>query len=156
MYMNKKLIFGIILIIIVAALGVISEQVRINNQKEEITALVDQAVVEIETKGEAAFPQFNTTEWYHDDSYVFIWKMDGIRVVYPPDPSDVGTNQTGLKDVNGKPIGELFIQTAKNGGGWVEYQWPKPGETVPSTKITYIKPATYQNQTYLVGSGIYI
>jgi cytochrome c len=82
--MNKKLIFGIILIIIVAALGVISEQMRINNQKEEISALVDKAVIEIETKGEAAFPQFNTTEWYHDDRYVFVWRMDGIRVIYPP------------------------------------------------------------------------
>jgi len=63
---------------------------------------------------------------------------------------------TGLVDSAGKPIGKLFIQTAEKGSGWVDYMWPKPGETVPSLKITYIKKAQYQNQTYLVGSGVYI
>lgn len=156
MDMNKTLIFGVILMIIIASVAVISEQQRIKSQKEEITALVDRAVVQIETRGETAFPEFSNSNWYYDDIYVFIWRMDGVRVVYPPDPGDVGNNMSDLKDVNGKLIGQLFLQTAENGGGWVEYQWPKPGTKVPNTKITYIKPAKYQNQTYLVGSGIYI
>lgn len=156
--MNKTLILGVILIIIVAAMPFVLEQNGTSqaNQKEVIKILVDQAADEIGAKGEAVFPQFNTPYWYYDDIYVFVWRMDGIRVVYPPDPSDVGTNQIGLKDANGKPIGELFIQVAERGGGWVEYQWPKPNSTVPSKKLAYIKPASYQNQSFLVGSGIYI
>ena len=77
-------------------------------------------------------------------------------MVYPPDPSGEGKNMTDLVDSTGKPIGQLFIKTALNGSGWVEYMWPKPGEKTPSLKITYIKRAQYQNQTYLVGSGVYI
>ncbi|MCE5215230.1 MAG: cache domain-containing protein [Methanobacterium sp.] len=142
--------------ILVAAVAVIQEQQVINKQKQNITLLVDRAVDQIQSKGEAAFQEFNSPIWYQGDTYIFVWRMDGIRVVYPPDQSGIGQNMTDLKDINGKNIGMLFIQTAKNGGGWVEYQWPKPGSKLPSTKITYIKPAKYQNQTYLVGCGVYI
>ena len=154
--MNKKLILGIVVMIIIVAIAVINEKLVIDNQKKEINTLVDNAVVLVESKGEAVFPEFSNSNWYHDDIYVFVWRMDGIRVVYPPDSNGVGQNMSNLKDANGKSIGQIFIQTAENGGGWVEYQWPKPGSKVPSTKITYIKPAKYLNQTYLVGSGIYI
>ncbi len=156
MEMKKKLVLGIILMILVAAVAVIQEQQSINKQKQNITFLVDRAVDQIQTKGEVIFPEFSSPEWYQGDIYIFVWRMNGIRVVYPPDQDGVGQNMTDLKDINGKPIGKLFIQIAENGGGWVEYQWPKPGSKVPSTKITYIKPAKYQNQTYLVGCGVYI
>ena len=156
MNLNKTLIFGVILMFMVAAIAVIHGEQVTNEQKGKVTSLVDSAVAQIESNGESVFPEFYNTSWYHGDSYVFVWRLDGIRVVYPPDPNGVGNNMSDLKDANGKPIGQLFIQTAENGGGWVEYQWPKPGAKVPSTKLTYIKPAKYQNQTYLVGSGFYI
>lgn len=154
--MNKTLIFGVILMVILSALAIINGEYVINEQKDKVTSLVDSAVSEIESNGESVFPEFYNANWYNGDSYVFVWRMDGVRVVYPPDPSDVGSDMSDLKDVNGKPIGQLFIQAAENGGGWVEYQWPKPGSKVPSTKLTYIKPVKYQNQTYLVGSGFYV
>lgn len=153
--MNRTLVLGIILVIIVIAVAVIYEQQVESDQKKEVTSMVDQAVLEIQGKGESFFPQFSNSNWYHGDIYIFVWQTDGIRVVYPPDPNGVGQNMTNLKDLTGKPIGKLFIETAANGGGWIEYLWPKPGTKVPTTKITYIKPAKYQDQTYLVGSGYY-
>ncbi len=142
--------------VLVAVTGVFYQQQVEDKQKAEVVSLVDQAVQLIEEQGEAAFPELRSSEWVHNDSYVFVWKLNGIRVVYPPDPSGEGKNMTDLVDYEGKPIGKLFIQTAENGSGWVEYMWPKPGETTPSLKLTYIKRAQYQDQTYLVGSGVYI
>ncbi|BDZ72167.1 cache domain-containing protein [Methanobacterium petrolearium] len=154
--MKKIEIFLVVIIILVALTGVLYQQKVESEQKAELVLLVDKAVQLIDENGEAAFPELRSSEWVHNDSYVFVWQLDGIRVVYPPDPSGEGKNMTDLVDSDGKPIGKLFIQTAENGSGWVEYMWPKPGETAPSLKITYIKKAEYQNQTYLVGSGIYI
>lgn len=153
--MNKTLVFGIILIILVAVIGVALSPAAENQQKKETITLVNDAAQQIQLKGEAAFPEFYNTPWYYGDKYVFVWRIDGVRVVYPPDPRGIGKNQSNPKDSTGKPIGMLFIQTAINGGGWVEYLWPKPGTNTPTTKITYIKEAKYNNQTYLIGSGYY-
>ena len=154
--MSKTVLLGIILMFFVAASGVFYQQQVENQQKTQLVFLVDQAVQLIEQDGENAFAELRGSSWVHNDSYIFVWRIDGIRVVYPPDPSGEGKNMTGLVDSAGKPIGKLFIQTAEKGSGWVDYMWPKPGETVPSLKITYIKKDQYQNQTYLVGSGVYI
>ena len=154
--MNKTLLVMVIVMLLVAASGIFYQQQSENRQKTELVSLVDQAAQLIEEGGETAFPELRSSSWVHNDSYVFVWRLDGIRVVYPPDPSGEGKNMTDLVDSQGKPIGKLFIQTAENGSGWVNYMWPKPGEKTPSLKITYIKRAQYQNRTYLVGSGVYI
>ncbi|AUB57236.1 MULTISPECIES: cache domain-containing protein [Methanobacterium] len=154
--MNKTKLVVVISMVLVVVAGLFFQGQFENKQKTELVTLVDQAVQLIEEKGENAFPELRSSSWVHNDSYVFVWGLDGIRVVYPPDPSGEGKNMTDLVDSDGKPIGQLFIKAAINGSGWVEYMWPKPGEITPSIKITYIKRANYQNQTYLVGSGVYI
>lgn len=77
-----------------------------------------------------------------------------MRLVYPPDLSGEGQNMSSLVDVTGKPIGKMFIDIAlsEKGEGWIDYSWPKPGETEPSTKETYIKGVAIGDQVLLVGS----
>lgn len=154
--MDRVLVVGVILMLVVAAVAVIEQNQSDKNQLMQTKTLVNSAVDEIQQKGVTVFPEFNSFPWYYQDKYVFVWRIGGVRVVYPPDPSAVGEDMTDLKDSNGKPIGKLFIQTAEKGGGVVEYLWPKPGTDVPSKKITYIKEAHYNNVTYLVGSGYYV
>ncbi|MCK9150823.1 cache domain-containing protein [Methanobacterium alcaliphilum] len=154
--MSKTTILLIILMVLVAFVGIFTEQQIETKQKKEVKTLVDDAVQLIEKKGSTAFSELKSDSWVTGDLYVFVWRLDGIRVVYPPDVTGEGKNMTDLVDSNGKAIGKLFIQTAENGEGWVEYYWPKPNQTEPSKKITYIKRAEYQNQTYLVGAGFYV
>jgi len=154
--MSKKEFLMVILVLAVMVAAFWNGQRIENLKKEEVQNMVDAAVILIQTQGESAFPQLHSSVWRDGDIYVFVWRLDGIRVVYPPDESGEGKNMTNLEDAYGKPIGKLFIQTAQNGSGWVEYYWPKPGETKPSKKITYIKKVQYGNQTYLVGSGFYV
>ncbi len=149
---------GIIFIIIflVAASGFTYQETQINEKKDDLLIYVNAAVMLIENEGPGVFPQFYTPDWFKGDKYIFIWRMDGVRVVYPPEPEKINQDMSNLKDYEGKPIGEIFLETARSGDGWVEYLWPKPGDTHPSRKVTYIKRADYGNSSYLVGAGVYI
>src|SRR5665648_612905 len=62
------------------------EQNELLAQKEYTRSQVNAAIDLIEEKGELAFPDFREkdSQWYHNDFYIFIWKTDGIRVVFPP------------------------------------------------------------------------
>jgi cytochrome c len=61
-----------------------------------------------------------------------------------------------VKDATGKHFVTAFIDTVKaSGSGWVDYMWPKPGETQPSRKWTYVKAATVDGVPALVGAGFY-
>ncbi len=129
-------------------------------ETRDLVAFVNAAVNLIEKNGEEAFPEFRVagSEWDHGDRYVFVWGLDGMRYVYPPDPSGEGKNMLELKDINGKPIGKLFVDavTGNTGQGWVHYQWPKPGSDVPDWKSTFLEKAVAPSgKEYLVGSGLY-
>ena len=136
------------------------EKTGLISQREQIIFMVNEAVNLVEEKGESVFSEFRKrdSKWFHNDFYIFIWRTDGIRVVYPPDISGEGKNMNNLKDFNGKPIGKMFIDIARSeiGKGWIDYEWPKPDETKPSAKYTFIKRAIHGNQTYLIGSGFYV
>jgi mannose-6-phosphate isomerase-like protein (cupin superfamily) len=137
-----------------------NEQNELLAQKENRMSLVNAAIDLMNEKGELAFDDFREkdSQWYHNDSYITIWKTEGIRVVFPPKVSGEGENVSDLKDSNGKPLGRMLIDTAlsEEGEGWVNYDWPKPGETEPSKKCTFTKITSIGNQTYLVHSGFYV
>jgi signal transduction histidine kinase len=129
-----------------------------NEQSKEIVKLVYDAVNEIELKGVDAFAQFRVenSKWFYGDTYVFVWGLDGMRYVYPPDTSGEGRNMADLQDVHNKPIGKDFIAAANAGEGWVFYYWNRPGNPDPEKKTTFIKKAIGPDGSeYLVGCGLY-
>ena len=129
-------------------------------QKESTMSLVNEAVELMNEKGELAFEEFREkdSKWFHDNTYLSIWTTDGIRVAYAPNVSSEGENVSDLKDYSGNSLGQLFIDTAlsEDGEGWVDYQWPKPGETSPAMKYTFVKRASIGDEAYLVTSGFYV
>lgn len=132
----------------------------LEDKKIEIELLVTAATDAIEMRGTEMFSEFRSSgsDWYHDDTYVFVWETSGMRVVYPPDSRGEGQDMSMLEDVNGKPIGQLFIEVATTEPyeGWVSYVWPKPGTEAPVEKETHIMRAEHGDTTYLVGAGIYL
>jgi len=127
---------------------------------KKVVALVDDAAKLIEEEGKAIFPEFRKkgSKWYQGDTYVFVWGLDGMRYVYPRNPEKEGKNMLDLKDVNGKPIGKMFVNAAKQkeGKGWVFYEWTKPGQDKPVWKASFIKKAVAPSGIkYLVGCGKY-
>lgn len=129
-------------------------------ETRDLVRFVEEAVDAIRQEGEAVFPDFrrNDSRWFQGERYIFVWDMEGNRYVYPPDPPNEKGNQAQLKDIDGKPIGRMFIEAAAGptGEGWVHYRWYKPGDPEPTWKSTYVmRVEAPDGMTYLVGSGVY-
>ena len=126
----------------------------------ELTALVRDAAAVLEKHGEQAYPRFRErgSRWFRDDTYFFVWTMDGTRVFHAADPSGEGQDVSGLKDILGRPIGRMILDVAASpsGEGWIHYMYPEPGDIFPAWKSTFLKRVTFPSgQTYVLGSGIY-
>lgn len=132
------------------------------NDRMERAFVVDavkDAVGQIEKNGTAAFPLLHdpTGPFIAKDAYIFVINMKGIDLVNPAFPNLEGRNLLDLKDTQGKHlIREMFDVVQTNGSGWVDYMWPKPGESVSTQKSAYVSKAKMGDQWVLVGSGVYL
>lgn len=137
-----------------------AEPVKEKMTANELMNLVKDASVMLEKQGEDSYSEFaqKGSKWLHDDTYIFIWDIEGNRVFYPPDPDSIGRNMSTLKDNIGRPIGQMIINTAKSssGEGWIHYMYPEPGNIFPTWKSTFVKRVTTPSgEQRIVGSGIY-
>ena len=72
----------------------------------------------------------------------------------PAFPAREGRAYHGEKD-KGKPFHDELVKTAQTkGSGWVDYWLPKPGQTEPSHKWSYVK-AVKAERIALVGAGFF-
>ena len=74
---------------------------------------------------------------YSGNEYFWLQDMNARVVMHPFRPDLNGKDASGIKDPDGKAIFVMFAQRAQksDGGGLVEYQWPKPGQDKPAPKI---------------------
>ncbi len=126
----------------------------------ELMALVRDGAALLEQKGAEAYPEFRKkdSKWNHDNTYVFVWGMDGTRIFHAADPSKEGQNDAEVRDSLGRPYGRMFLEAANSPGGegWVHYMYPEPGGIFPAWKSTFVKRVTYPDgKQYIIGSGIY-
>lgn len=126
----------------------------------ELMTLVREAATVFEKDGEKAYPEFKTkgTKWYHDDTYFFVWTMDGIRAFHGPEPEKEGADLSDSKDILGRPIGKMIIDTGKSqsGEGWIHYMYPIPGDIFPRWKSSFVKRVTFPSgKQHIIGCGIY-
>ena len=92
---------------------------------------------------------------YSGNEYFWLQDMNA-RVVMHPFRTDLnGKDGSGIKDPDGQAIFVMFAQRAQksDGGGLVEYQWPKPGQDKPAPKISYVKG--FAPWGWVLGSGVY-
>ena len=139
---------------------VIAQQSAPTSEKaKQIEALVNKAAALIESKGKAAFPELRKKDsrWFSGDTYLFVYDLKSNVLLNAAFPAREGTNNTGQKDANGKLFHHDFIQMAKSskGSGWVDYMFPKPGQTQPSQKWAYVRGFNLGGVPSLVASGFY-
>ena len=129
-----------------------------SEKAKQIEALVNKAAALIESKGKAIFPELRKkdSEWFHGDTYLFVYDLKSNVLLNPAFPAREGTKVTGQKDANGKLFHDAIIQMAETkGSGWVDYMFPKPGQTQPSQKWAYVKAVKVDGVPALVASGFY-
>lgn len=127
---------------------------------KEIKVLVEKAAALVDRQGKAAFAEFRKpdSEWFHGDTYLFSYDLNGKVLLNPAVPKREGTNPAAQreKDKTGKLFHDAILETAKTkGAGWVDYWLPKPGQTEPSHKWTYVKRVTIDGIPGLIGAGFY-
>jgi signal transduction histidine kinase len=123
-----------------------------------IEDMVEQAAALIEDRGKEAFDILRDKKgpFYFMDTYIFVTSPDGTELVNPAQPSFEGQNLLEMKDLDGNPVVKNEIDLAmEEGSGWIQMSWFKPGTNTPAPKMTFVKKAEANGETYIVGSGYY-
>ncbi len=126
---------------------------------KSVVVLVDKAVALVQSKGKAAFDDFRQkgSEWFNGNVYIFSIDMKGNELFNAANPQIEGKNLIDLKDKNGKAFHRAFIEVVeKQGAGWVDYMWPKPGTDVPAKKWSYVKGVDVEGTPAFLGIGMYL
>jgi methyl-accepting chemotaxis protein len=94
---------------------------------------------------------------YLDDKsgYFFAFTLDGTTVAMPPKPDWEGGPSDHILDADGNPVVQSLLAEAKDpsNGGFVSYNWPKPGQDEPSSKISYV--SIFPGHDIMIGTGVY-
>jgi methyl-accepting chemotaxis protein len=92
---------------------------------------------------------------YDEKEYFWVNDMGPVMVMHPFAKQLVGKDLSENKDPNGKRLFVEFVNVVKkDGAGYVDYLWPKPGLSQPVPKISYVKG--FAPWGWIVGTGIYI
>ena len=128
-------------------------------EKEFVVNAVKDAVAQIEKKSSSAFPLFYdpTGPFMAKDAYIFVVDSNGTDLVNPGFPSLIGRNILDVKDTHGKKlVREMLGVVQTKGSGWIEYMWPKPGESISTQKSSYVSKAKMGTSWVMVGCGVYL
>lgn len=107
----------------------------------EAKALLEKAVTAIKADEKKAIDDFNNPAGgFRDrDLYVFCAAAPTYNFTANPKAELRGTPLAALVDKKGKKLGEELISAAAEGKiGEVEYMYPRPGETDPVQKVTFV------------------
>ncbi|MEI7713326.1 MAG: cache domain-containing protein [Rhodospirillales bacterium] len=92
---------------------------------------------------------------YGTNDYVWINDMVPRVVMHPTAPKLEGQDVGNMTDPAGKHMFVAFTDTVRNqGAGVVPYLWPRPGDTAPVPKMSYVKGFAPWN--WVIGTGVYI
>jgi methyl-accepting chemotaxis protein len=92
---------------------------------------------------------------YNGQEYFWVNDMHPNVVMHPIKSELDGKDATGIKDPNGTALFVAFANKVRQDkAGFVPYLWPKPGQTEPVQKLSYVKG--FEPWGWVLGSGIYI
>ncbi|NBD28474.1 MAG: histidine kinase [Alphaproteobacteria bacterium] len=91
---------------------------------------------------------------YGQDGYFFVFDYDGTNLVAPRQTQLIGRDWTGLEDINGVPVTGELIRIARSGGGYHEFDWPKPSSDETAPMIAYV--IGLQDWRWAIGTGIFV
>lgn len=106
-------------------------------------------------EGKALAADIIRSSAYGEGGYFWADQTDGINVVLLGNKEVEGTSRLELQDKRGTMIIQEFLKIAANAGeGYLEYYFPKKGETEASLKRGFVKlDSDFQ---WVIGTGNYI
>ena len=91
---------------------------------------------------------------YGEEGFFFVYDYDGTNLVSPRQTDLINQNWMKLTDSEGTPVVAEFIETARQGAGYVEHLWPKPSTGEEARMITYV--TSFPSWRWAVGTGVFI
>jgi methyl-accepting chemotaxis protein len=92
---------------------------------------------------------------YGNDDYFWINDFAPRMIMHPAKPELNGQDLSNNKDPSGKRLFVEFVDVVKKqGSGFVDYQWPKPGKDAPQPKLSYV--VGFEPWGWVIGTGVYI
>ncbi|TPQ32812.1 chemotaxis protein [Bradyrhizobium guangdongense] len=92
---------------------------------------------------------------YGNGDYFWINDLAPRMIMHPIKPELNGQDLGDNKDPTGKRLFIEFVDTVRRqGSGFVEYHWPKPGKDAPQPKLSYV--TGFAPWGWVIGSGVYI
>ncbi|MGA7078240.1 MAG: methyl-accepting chemotaxis protein [Terriglobales bacterium] len=92
---------------------------------------------------------------YDGQNYFWINDEHPTMIMHPMKPELDGKDLTLLQDKSGKSMFVEFVRAAQApDGGYVYYQWPKPGSDQAVDKLSFVK--RFAPWGWVIGTGIYI
>jgi methyl-accepting chemotaxis protein len=145
----------VVLLLICTSAAMAKSNLPAANTRAAIKTYVKSAA-KIVAKNGPSCDTFKSADWTGGDYYVFVTGPDE-KLICHPNPSMVGKANADIVDANGTKVGTMLIDASKKkGGGWVEYVWPRPGQTTPVKKSSYAtRVKGPDGKWYVVGAGGY-
>ncbi|MFT3783524.1 MAG: methyl-accepting chemotaxis protein [Nibricoccus sp.] len=142
----------------------ILEKEMLDAHKRELKSLVDAEITSIaplvaaaktrEDKIAVIVEHTDPVRFFDDRSgYFFAYDFEGVRINVPTNKSQNGKNLIELTDAKGFRFVEALTRAGKQGGGFVEYDFDKPGKGV-QPKLSYAMPVP--GTDFLIGTGVYV
>lgn len=93
--------------------------------------------------------------FYPDESgYFYVYTYSCVNIAHPVQPELVGRDLYDYQDAKGAYVIRELAETARKGGGLVEYYWEKPGKKGQYKKVGYVEPII--GTDYFIGTGVYL
>lgn len=152
------------LVLALASLGRAADRLEPYQYEDtrQLVALVEEAAGRLEGEGTTFFEELGRrgSRWFDDNHYFFCYGVDGRCLFHATAPELVGKQLMGLKDFNGKPVGQMVTDIGKKPGrdaaGWVFYLWEEGTQFAPSWKSSYIRKVVMPDGgVVILGSGSY-
>jgi methyl-accepting chemotaxis protein len=160
---------AILALLMVAVVTLFSERNTLTDDRQRATRYaVETAWGMVETLGKSAASGEISVEQaqsraiaqlkamrYDGKEYFWVNDMQPRMVMHPTKPELDGKDLSASKDPNGKFLFlDMIAVVKKDGAGFVNYEWPRPGSEKPVPKISYVKG--YQPWNWVIGSGVYV
>ncbi|GGK59924.1 methyl-accepting chemotaxis protein [Amphritea balenae] len=91
---------------------------------------------------------------YGESGYFFGYTGSGVRTFMGATEKGIGKNYWDLQDSDGVYIIRDLVNEGKQGGGFVSYRFPKPGQEQPEQKLSYA--IFFERWDLMVGTGFYL
>ena len=91
----------------------------------------------------------HTKDFIEGELYLFVFDMNGNVFAHGKESNLLWKNLWELRDDFGSFVVQMLVEKAKNGGGWVTYEWRG------AVKVSYVQKVTKKGKDYIIGSGYY-